>query len=152
MSLLANDSLTKHMSKDPEGYSKYQQVVRYILCDQSSTVPFSFTNISSSKVPISAIASMKKIKSLTINNHLLAQALRSSSKLVSVDSDYAAFLLGPKDVMLLKNHYFFIFSKVVSSDSKRVKRKHPFTEKDREDLQVRALVNSFSKPMSGIGF
>ncbi|KAK4758514.1 hypothetical protein SAY87_019815 [Trapa incisa] len=81
MSLLANDSLTKQMNKDPEGY-----------------------------IPLPVIASMKKVKSLTSSTHLLAQALQSSSKLV------------------------------VSSDGKRVKRKHPFTEKDREDLQYRTVV------------
>ncbi|PWA76671.1 Ataxin-2, C-terminal [Artemisia annua] len=81
LSLLANESLVKHISKDPEGY-----------------------------VPISVIASMKKIKSCINNNLLLAQALRSSSKLV------------------------------VSSDGKKVRRKHPFTEKDKEELQLHALV------------
>ncbi|KAH9656235.1 La-related protein 6C [Citrus sinensis] len=50
MSLLANETLSKHMNKDPE-------------------------------VPLSVIGSMKKIKSLVGSNHLLAQALRSSSKL-----------------------------------------------------------------------
>lgn len=34
-------------------------------------------------VPISVVASTKKMKSLISNNHMLAQALRSSSKLVS---------------------------------------------------------------------
>ncbi|KVH93263.1 la-related protein 6C [Cynara cardunculus var. scolymus] len=81
LSLLANESLVKHISKDPEGY-----------------------------VPISVIASMKKIKSCITNNHLLAQALRSSSKLV------------------------------VSNDGKKVRRKHPFTEKDKEELQSRTVV------------
>ncbi|KAL5540673.1 hypothetical protein UlMin_042865 [Ulmus minor] len=81
ISLLANESLVKHISKDPEGY-----------------------------VPLSVIASTKKIKSLTSNNDMLAQALRSSSKLV------------------------------VSSDGKKVKRKHPFTEKIKEDLQSRVVV------------
>ncbi|KAM5549146.1 hypothetical protein ABKV19_000530 [Rosa sericea] len=81
MSLLANESLAKHMSKDPEGY-----------------------------VPISVVASTKKMKSLISNNHMLAQALRSSSKLV------------------------------VSDDGKKVKRKHPFTEKDKEELQSRTVV------------
>ncbi|KAL1826224.1 hypothetical protein DCAR_0205379 [Daucus carota subsp. sativus] len=81
MSLLANESLIKQINKDPEGY-----------------------------VPISFIASTKKIKSLVSNSHSLAQALRSSSKLV------------------------------VSSDGKKVKRKHPFTEKDKEDLQSRTIV------------
>ncbi|KAK3195692.1 hypothetical protein Dsin_027002 [Dipteronia sinensis] len=79
--LLANESLSKHVNKDIEGF-----------------------------VPISVIASTKKIKSLVSNNHLLAQALRSSSKLV------------------------------VSNDGKKVRRKHPFTEKDREDLQSRTVV------------
>ncbi|KAI3755530.1 hypothetical protein L1987_55333 [Smallanthus sonchifolius] len=81
LSLLANESLVKHISKDPEGY-----------------------------VPISVIASMKKIKSCITNNQLLAQALCSSSKLV------------------------------VSSDGKKVRRKYPFTEKDKEELQSRTVV------------
>ncbi|KAL7582224.1 hypothetical protein Lser_V15G45794 [Lactuca serriola] len=81
LSLLANESLVKHINKDPEGY-----------------------------VPISVIASMKKIKSCITNNHLLAQALCSSSKLV------------------------------VSNDGKKVRRKHPFTEKDKEELQSRTVV------------
>ncbi|KAL8195311.1 hypothetical protein R6Q57_025714 [Mikania cordata] len=81
LSLLANESLVKHISKDPEGY-----------------------------VPISVIASMKKIKSCISNNQLLAQALCSSSKLV------------------------------VSTDGKKVRRKYPFTEKDKEELQSRTVV------------
>ncbi|KAL6963956.1 hypothetical protein U1Q18_034962 [Sarracenia purpurea var. burkii] len=81
MSLLANESLWKQINKDPEGY-----------------------------VPISVIASTKKIKSLISNHHLLAQALRSSSALV------------------------------VTDDSKKVKRKHFFTDKDREELQSRIVV------------
>ncbi|KAI3702451.1 hypothetical protein L6452_28189 [Arctium lappa] len=81
LSLLANESLVKHISKDPEGY-----------------------------VPISVIASMKKVKSCITNNHLLAQALCSSTKLV------------------------------VSNDGKKVRRKHPFTEKDKEELQSRTVV------------
>ncbi|XP_035542309.1 la-related protein 6C-like isoform X1 [Juglans regia] len=78
MSLLANESFVKHMTRDPNGY-----------------------------VPISAIASVKKIKSLVSNNLMLAQALRSSSRLV------------------------------VSDDGKKVRRKDPFTEKEKEELQVR---------------
>ncbi|KAK3025630.1 hypothetical protein RJ639_042128 [Escallonia herrerae] len=81
MSLLANESLAKHINKDPEGF-----------------------------VPISVIASAKKVKSLISNNHLLAQALRSSTKLV------------------------------VSNDGKKIRRKHPFTEKDKEELQSRTVV------------
>ncbi|MED6212478.1 hypothetical protein PIB30_083682 [Stylosanthes scabra] len=81
MSLLANESFQKQVNKDPEGY-----------------------------VPISLIASTKKIKSLTNNTHLITQALRSSSKVV------------------------------LSTDGKKVKRKHPFTEKDKEELQSRTVV------------
>ncbi|KAM1420860.1 hypothetical protein ACFX2I_003181 [Malus domestica] len=81
MSLLANESLAKHISKDPEGF-----------------------------VPISVVASTKKMKSLISNNHMLSQALRSSLKLV------------------------------VSEDGKKVRRKHPFTEKDKEELQSRTVV------------
>ncbi|QHN82249.1 La-related protein 6C [Arachis hypogaea] len=82
MSLLANESFQKQVNKDPEGY-----------------------------VPISLIASTKKIKSLTNNTHLITQALRSSSKVVSL-----------------------------SPDGKKVKRKNPFTEKDKEELQSRTVV------------
>ncbi|KAG6653150.1 la-related protein 6C [Carya illinoinensis] len=83
MSLIANESLVKHVNKDPEGY-----------------------------VPISVIASAKKIKSLVSNNPnpVLAQALRSSSRLV------------------------------VSDDGKKVRRKDPFTEKEKEELQARIVV------------
>jgi len=79
--MLVNDSLAKHVNKDPEGY-----------------------------VPLSVIASAKKIKSLVSNINLLAQALRSSSKLV------------------------------VSDDGKKVRRKYPFTEKTKEELQSRIVV------------
>ncbi|KAI3915722.1 hypothetical protein MKW92_022705 [Papaver armeniacum] len=61
-------------------------------------------------VPLSVISSSKKIKSLVSNSHLLIQALRTSSKLV------------------------------VSDDGKKVKRKHLFTERDKEDLQARTVV------------
>ncbi|GAB4853956.1 hypothetical protein Ancab_018164 [Ancistrocladus abbreviatus] len=82
LSLLANDTMAKHVSKDPEGY-----------------------------VPIAAIASMKKIKALVNNNYnLLIQALRSSAKLV------------------------------VSNDCKKVKRRNPFTENYKDDLQCRTVV------------
>ncbi|XP_041015800.1 la-related protein 6C-like [Juglans microcarpa x Juglans regia] len=81
MSLLANESFVKHMTRDANGY-----------------------------VPISAIASVKKIKSLVSNNPMLAQALRSSSRLV------------------------------VSDDGKKVRRKNPFTEKEKEELQSRIVV------------
>ncbi|KAJ7967422.1 La-related protein like [Quillaja saponaria] len=81
MSLLANEYLMKHKNKDPDGY-----------------------------VPISVIASTKKIKSLNCNNHMLTQALRSSSKLV------------------------------LSDDGKKVKRKKSFTDKDKEELLSHTVV------------
>lgn len=82
MSLLANDNLAKLISKDPDGF-----------------------------VPVSAVASTKKIKSLVGTNHqLLAQALHASLKLD------------------------------VSSDGKKVKRKVAFTERVKEDLQLRTVV------------
>ncbi|GAU31813.1 hypothetical protein TSUD_58140 [Trifolium subterraneum] len=61
-------------------------------------------------VPIAVIASTKKIKSLVTNIHLLTQAIRQSSKLV------------------------------LSADGKKVKRKHPFGEKEKEELQSRTVV------------
>ncbi|XP_022872196.1 la-related protein 6C-like [Olea europaea var. sylvestris] len=61
-------------------------------------------------VPIAVVAATKKLKSLNISHQLVAKALRSSSKLI------------------------------VSNDSKKVKRKNPFTDKDREELQLRTVV------------
>ncbi|XP_074287846.1 la-related protein 6C [Silene latifolia] len=81
LSLLANDTMAKHVSKDPQGY-----------------------------VPISVIASMKKIKVMVTDHSLLVQALRSSTKLV------------------------------VSKDNKKVKRRRPFTEIYKEELQGRTVI------------
>ncbi|XP_057782960.1 la-related protein 6C [Salvia miltiorrhiza] len=81
MSMLANETLVKHVNKDPEGY-----------------------------VPINFVSTLKKLKSLNVNNQMVAQALRCSSKLI------------------------------VSSDGKKVKRKHPFTEKEKEELQLRTVI------------
>ncbi|KAL8160583.1 hypothetical protein V2J09_002120 [Rumex salicifolius] len=62
-------------------------------------------------VQVASIASMKKIKILVNNNHaLVVQAVRSSSKLV------------------------------LSNDCKKVKRRIPFTESYKEDLQCRTVV------------
>ncbi|KAK8954728.1 hypothetical protein KSP39_PZI001986 [Platanthera zijinensis] len=79
--LIASDFLLKIMNKDPEGY-----------------------------VPMSVIASWKKIKSLGVNNQMLIKALRTSSKLV------------------------------VSEDGKKVRRNKLFTEKDKEELMSRTVV------------
>ncbi|KAI3448087.1 hypothetical protein Pfo_004752 [Paulownia fortunei] len=81
MSMLANETLVKHVNKDPEGF-----------------------------VPINFVSTLKKLKSLSVNNQMVAQALRSSSKLV------------------------------VSNDGKKVRRKHPFTEKEKEELQLRTVI------------
>ncbi|KAL3843934.1 hypothetical protein ACJIZ3_001337 [Penstemon smallii] len=81
MSMLANESFAKHVCKDPEGY-----------------------------VPINFVTTTKKLKSLSVNNQMVAQALKSSSKLV------------------------------VSNDGKKVRRKNPFTEKEKEDLQSRTVI------------
>ncbi|XP_039063042.1 la-related protein 6C-like [Hibiscus syriacus] len=101
MSLIANESLSKQISKDPEGYVNY--IVRCLN-------GFSLISIAFALVPIPFIASTKKIKSLITNHQLLAQALCSSLKLV------------------------------VSDDGKKVRRKHPFTEKEREQVQSRTVV------------
>ncbi|CAN4110183.1 unnamed protein product [Withania somnifera] len=62
-------------------------------------------------VPISSVSATKKIKSLITNNQLtLSHALLSSTKLI------------------------------VSDDGKRVKRKIPFTDKDKEELMLRTVV------------
>ncbi|KAK8960801.1 hypothetical protein KSP40_PGU022009 [Platanthera guangdongensis] len=61
-------------------------------------------------VPISVIASFKKIKALVHNNVLLSNALRMSTKLV------------------------------VSDDGKKVRRLQPFTEADVDELQSRIVV------------
>ncbi|KAI0510685.1 hypothetical protein KFK09_011294 [Dendrobium nobile] len=61
-------------------------------------------------VPIAVIASFKKIKALVHNNMLLSNALRTSAKLV------------------------------VSDDGKKVRRLHPFTEADVDELQSRIVV------------
>ncbi|XP_049402609.1 la-related protein 6C-like [Solanum stenotomum] len=62
-------------------------------------------------VPISSVSATKKIKSLITNNQLtLSHALLSSTKLI------------------------------VSEDGKRVKRKIPFTDKDKEELMLRTVV------------
>ncbi|KAL8553317.1 hypothetical protein ACS0TY_001839 [Phlomoides rotata] len=81
MSMLANETLVKHMNKDPEGY-----------------------------VPINFVSTLKKLKSLNVTNQMVAQALRSSTKLN------------------------------VSNDAKKVRRKQPFTEKEKEELQLRTVI------------
>ncbi|KAI0504997.1 hypothetical protein KFK09_015954 [Dendrobium nobile] len=79
--LIASDFLVKIMSKDPEGY-----------------------------VPMSVIASWKKIQNLGVNNQMLVKALRTSSQLV------------------------------VSEDGKKVRRKKLFTEKAKEEQMSRMVI------------
>ncbi|KAK3126162.1 hypothetical protein QOZ80_7AG0552490 [Eleusine coracana subsp. coracana] len=61
-------------------------------------------------VPLSVIASWKKIKSLGATNQMLVKALRTSTKLI------------------------------VSDDGKKVRRRQPFTEKHKEELQSRMII------------
>ncbi|GLT73687.1 hypothetical protein SLA2020_455260 [Shorea laevis] len=81
LNLATTDHLIRFIHKDPEGY-----------------------------VPISVVASFKKIKAYTSNHSQLATVLRNSSKLV------------------------------VSEDGKKVRRLHPLTESDIEELQSRIIV------------
>jgi len=81
VNLATTDHLMRFISKDPEGY-----------------------------VPISVVASFKKIKTLISSNSQLATILRNSTKLV------------------------------VSEDGRKVRRQHPLTESDMEELQSRIVV------------
>ncbi|KAK3118670.1 hypothetical protein QOZ80_9BG0703730 [Eleusine coracana subsp. coracana] len=81
INLTTTEHLMRFINKDPEGY-----------------------------VPISVVASFKKIKALVQSDSILASALRTSSKLV------------------------------VSDDGARVKRVQPFTVSDLEELQARIVV------------
>ncbi|PIA29572.1 hypothetical protein AQUCO_05800007v1 [Aquilegia coerulea] len=81
VNLATTDHLIRFISKDPDGF-----------------------------VPISVVASFKKIKALVSNHHQLGTVLRKSSKLV------------------------------VSEDGKRVRRQHPLTESDMETLQSRIVI------------
>ncbi|KAM7486438.1 hypothetical protein LguiA_002447 [Lonicera macranthoides] len=81
VNLATTDHLMRFINKDPEGY-----------------------------VPISVVASFKKIKTLISSNSQLAAILRNSAKLV------------------------------VSEDGKKVRRQLPLTESDMEELQSRIIV------------
>ncbi|XWS43922.1 hypothetical protein CRYUN_Cryun16bG0146100 [Craigia yunnanensis] len=81
LNLATTDHLMRFINKDPEGY-----------------------------VPISVVASFKKIKALITTHSQLATVLRNSLKLL------------------------------VSEDGKKVRRQHPLTESDMEDLQSRIIV------------
>ncbi|KAI3470276.1 hypothetical protein Pfo_026939 [Paulownia fortunei] len=81
INLATTDQLFRFMSKDPEGY-----------------------------VPLSVVASFKKIKSAINGSTQLASILQSSKKLL------------------------------VSEDGKKVKRHHPLTESDMEELQSRIVI------------
>ncbi|MCD7466459.1 hypothetical protein HAX54_003195 [Datura stramonium] len=81
LNLATTENLIRHMIKDPEGY-----------------------------VPISVVASFKKIKALVGSHAQLAEVLRSSITLV------------------------------VSEDGKKVKRQNPLTEASLEELQSRIVV------------
>ncbi|XP_038888029.1 la-related protein 6B [Benincasa hispida] len=81
LNLATTDHLMRFINKDPDGY-----------------------------VPISVVASFKKIKALINSHSQLANILRNSSKLM------------------------------VSEDGKKVKRKQPLSESDMEELQSRIVI------------
>ncbi|CAH9128512.1 unnamed protein product [Cuscuta epithymum] len=81
LNLATTDQLIRVMNKDPEGY-----------------------------VPISVVASFKKIKALLGNHAQLAKILCNSAKLI------------------------------VSEDGKKIKRRHPLSGKDMEELQSRIII------------
>ncbi|GKV06171.1 hypothetical protein SLEP1_g18089 [Rubroshorea leprosula] len=81
LNLATTDHLMRFINKDPEGY-----------------------------VPMSIVASFKKIKAYTSSHSQLATVLRNSSKLV------------------------------VSEDGKKVRRLHPLTKSDMEELQSRIIL------------
>ncbi|XP_011005266.1 PREDICTED: la-related protein 6B-like [Populus euphratica] len=81
LNLATTDHLMRFITKDPEGY-----------------------------VPISVVASFKKVKAAINSNSQLANILRNSTKLV------------------------------VSDDGKKVRRQHPLTDSDVEELQSRIVV------------
>ncbi|KAL2954899.1 hypothetical protein AAZX31_19G248500 [Glycine max] len=81
LNLATTDHLMRFVNKDPEGF-----------------------------VPISVVASFKKIKALIASHSQLATVLRNSSKLV------------------------------VSEDGKKIKRQYPLTESDIEEIQSRIVV------------
>ncbi|KAG8368321.1 hypothetical protein BUALT_Bualt15G0033400 [Buddleja alternifolia] len=86
----------------------------YMFSDMSVLVNESFAKHVSKDpegfVPINFITTTKKLKSLNVTNQMVAQALRFASNLV------------------------------LSNDGKKVRRKYPFTDKEREDLQLRTVI------------
>lgn len=90
-------------------------------------------------VPMSVIASWKKIKSLGANNQMLIKALRTSTKLVSSYS-ICIFICSAVRVtssaLTPSSFWFNLLLQVVSEDGKKVRRKQLFTERDKEELQV----------------
>ncbi|CAN1194496.1 La-related protein 6B [Linum perenne] len=81
LNLATTDHLMRFINKDPDGY-----------------------------VPLTVVASFKKVKAVVNSNAHLASILKNSSKLI------------------------------VSEDGKKVKRQQPFTEQDVEELQSRIIV------------
>lgn len=81
MSMLANETLVKHVNKDPEGYG--QNLEKHSLKSCFIQILMCLVLIFLA-VPINFVSTLKKLKSLNVNNQMVAQALRSSSKLVSL--------------------------------------------------------------------
>lgn len=128
------------MNKDPEGYGKDFEFLFSFLPPLHLGLKWyiSLTDVGFVTVPITVIASTKKVKSLVSNINMLTQAIRSSSKLVSI-LDAMRHYFWSLLVCSLTTHIL----KVLSVDGKKVKRKHPYTEKEKEDLLVKKLDGFF---------
>lgn len=96
-------------------------------------------------MPISVVASFKKIKALITTHSQLATTLRNSMKLVSIFLvllfHALNFLHNVLSLHVVSSYFFnglwFYNVQVVSEDGKKVRRQHPLTEPDMEELQVR---------------
>ncbi|PHU10506.1 hypothetical protein BC332_22366 [Capsicum chinense] len=117
MSYISNQNFSGMLQKDvlpEEVKNKIIKQVEYQLSDMSLLANENLLRQMNKDlegfVPISSVSATKKIKSLITNQQTLAHALLSSTKLI------------------------------VSNDGKKVKRRIPFTEKDKEDLQLRTVV------------
>ncbi|KAK6930412.1 La-type HTH domain [Dillenia turbinata] len=95
INLATTDHLMRFINKDPEGFAGMRRKEFAMGVED---------------IPISVVASFKKIKALISSNSQLASVLRHSTKLA------------------------------VSEDGKKVKRQHPLTESDMEELQSRIVV------------
>ena len=91
-------------------------------------------------MPISVVASFKKIKSLISSHSQLAAVLHKSSKLVSFFLQscfrYSSLLTLHICFLTFVITYFLDALQVVSEDGKKLRRQHLLTESEMEELQV----------------